>query len=193
MNRAAWVDEVQRRIAIDEGCSVMMYLDSADPPNPTIGIGFNLNRSDARAALLASGVPLEAVEAVIAGTQPMTQSEVTKLFAYSFAPIESEARESLSPGIFDALTDARRFVICDLIYNLGDAGWNAFAETQALIDAAQIAKNAGDGPTASHLFGRAADHLEASLWYSEVGDRAKRDVAMLRNSTWVNATGDGSW
>ena len=51
MNFQEWEAEVQRRIGINEGYSSTVYMDSASPPNPTIGVGFNLNRSDARQAL----------------------------------------------------------------------------------------------------------------------------------------------
>lgn len=185
-----WTYEVRSRIAISEGCRAVMYRDSQGIP--TIGIGFNLNRDDAQHALVLAGVPVAAVPGVCAGTIPLTTAQIDALFSYSFAPILSEARASLAPGTFDALTDARRFVVCDLVYNLGYEGWLDFAATRSLINQAQQAKTAGKLDTAHALFGIAATHLTNSTWYSQVGYRAMRDVAMIRNGVWVDPEGDGS-
>lgn len=192
MTYPEWIAEVTRRIAISEDSRSTMYIDTTG--NPTIGIGFNLNRADARTALEGAGVPPSSVDAVIAGTQSITQPEIDALFRYSLAPIESDARASLAAGIYDDLDDARRFVICDLVYNMGAGadGWGGFDETHAIINQAQAAKNAGNADQASELFGEAADHLEASAWYAQVGNRAGRDVAMMRTSQWCDPEGDGS-
>lgn len=168
----------------------MRYFDSEGVP--TIGIGFNLQRTDARVALETAGVPANEVDAVMNGSEALTQTQIGNLFQYAFKPILSEATDSLSLGTFGRLSDARRFVICDLCYNLGYAGWLSFGETRSIIAQAQEAKDAGDDATASHLFGQAADHLEASLWYTQTGNRAKRDVAMMRASVWCDPYGDGS-
>jgi len=184
-----WLAEVCRRIGINEGRRATMYLDSATPPCRTIAIGFNLERNDARKALASIGVA--DVGGVMGGHVALTDNQIDALFGYSFAPILSESRSSLAPGIFDAMTDARRFVICDLVFNMGLAGWMAFTGTRQLLNEAQAAKNTGDAD-AHLLFGEAADHLTASCWYTQVGNRAKRDVAMIKNGVWVDAYGDGS-
>src|SRR5215468_5410030 len=123
-----WEAEVERRIAINEGRRNKVYMDSASPPNPTVGIGFNLNRSDAPQALASVGADYSAVKS---GT-PLTDDQVNKLFSYSLAPVLDEARHSLQPLHFDSMSDARRFVLCDLVFNLGDAGWHGFVNTRAL-------------------------------------------------------------
>lgn len=188
MDFQQWEAEVQRRIGINEGFKNTMYYDTATPPNPTIGVGFNLNRSDARQALAKIGADYDAV---MQGTA-LSDQQVAQLFAYSFAPVLDEARASLQPMHFDSMSDARRFVICDLIFNLGNAGWLGFTHTRALIDQACHAARSGNSAGAHVLFGEAADALAQAAWYSQVGNRAKRDVAMMRTSNWCNATGDGS-
>jgi hypothetical protein len=127
----------------------------------------------------------------MAGTALASQ-QVADLFAYSFAPIVDQARASLQPFHFDSMTDARRFVICDLVFNLGAAGWNGFSDTRGAIDGACHAGRTGDTASEHALFGTAADDLTSSLWYRQVGNRAKRDVAMLRTSNWCDPNGDGS-
>lgn len=188
MNFQEWEAEVQRRIGINEGYSSTVYMDSASPPNPTIGVGFNLNRSDARQALANVGADYNAV---LNGTA-LTSQQVSALFNYSFAPVLDEARASLEPSHFDSMSDARRFVICDLIFNLGDAGWLSFTNTRSLIDQACHALHTGDTGGAHTLFGQAAVALSQSAWYTQVGNRAKRDCAMMRTSNWCDPNGDGS-
>lgn len=177
-----WIDDAQRRIARYEGIRYLRYYDTRGVP--TIGVGFNLERSDARVALLRSGVAPRDIEGVLTGKIALTTPEVENLFAYSWAPIVSEARASLAPGIFDALTDARRFVICDLAWNLGEAGWATFDNTRAAIAAAQEAKDR-NAPNAHVLFAEAASQLALSLWYQQTGDRAVEDCAMLRSGVYV--------
>jgi hypothetical protein len=182
-----WEAEAQRRVAINEGSRNTVYMDSASPPNPTVGIGFNLNRDDARQALASIGADYDAVKS----GSPLTDAQVSQLFTYSFAPVVDEARASLQPFHFDSMTDARRFVICDLIYNLGNAGWLGFVQTRALLNQACHAQRVGD-PAAHALFVQVAAALANSAWYSQVGNRAKRDCAMMRTSNWCDPSGDGS-
>jgi hypothetical protein len=183
-----WEAAAQKRIGVNEGYAKTVYMDSANPPNPTVGVGFNLNRGDARQALARIGADYNAV---LNGT-PLTDQQVSQLFAYSFAPIVDQARASLAPFHFDSLSDARRFVVCDLTFNLGNQGWLGFVNTRALLDQACHALRAGDGATAHTLFGQVADALASSAWYSQVGNRAKRDCAMMRTSNWCDPNGDGS-
>jgi GH24 family phage-related lysozyme (muramidase) len=186
MTEAEWEAECRRRLTINEGERTQMYHDSVGVP--TIGIGFNLQRPDARAILGKIGADYDAV---MAGTA-LSSQQVADLFAYSFAPIVDQARASLQPFHFDSMTDARRFVICDLVFNLGADGWNGFSDTRGAIDGACHAGRTGDTASEHALFGTAADDLTSSLWYRQVGNRAKRDVAMLRTSNWCDPNGDGS-
>jgi GH24 family phage-related lysozyme (muramidase) len=187
MTPAEFEAEVELRIGINEGDSLVMYHDSLGIP--TIGHGWNLQRDDTPRALAACGVT--DIAGVIAGRTPLTQAQDDKLFAIALGPVESQARASLDPGVFDALSDARRFVLIDLEYNLGTRGWLGFGTTRAIINEAQAAKNAGRDAQASALFAAAAAHLAASAWDGQVGARAKRDEAMMRTSLWVDPNGNG--
>ena len=186
MTADAWMHEVTARIAQSEGYRPQIYCDSLGVH--TIGIGFNMERDDAGALLSQCGASLQSClgGAVLNGLQ------VYKLFALSFAPIVAQARSSLEATHFDNLSDARRFVICDLVYNLGLDGWLAFAGTRRVLDGACHLSALGEHDGAHVAFGIAADHLAGSLWAQEVGDRAKRDIAMLRSSNWVAPGGDGT-
>jgi lysozyme len=188
MTQIEWEAECRRRLTINEGERTTMYHDSLGIP--TIGIGFNLQRSDARAVLARLGASYDAVM----GGAPLTSQQVAGLFQYSFDPIVGQARDSLEPFHFDSMSDARRFVICDLVFNMGagEDGWGGFHNTRATIDQACHAGRTGDTATEHVDFGKAADALAQSTWFTQVGNRAKRDVAMLRTSNWCDPNGDGS-
>lgn len=189
MNGVEWETEVEKRLSINEGRRSTMYYDTKGIP--TIGIGFNLQRSDAKAALAAAGVPDTEIDDVMAGKAPLTDDQIDRLFAYSFAPIISDARGSLPTGIYDSMTDARRFVICDLVFNLGSQQWGGFTQTIGMIADAQQAKN--QGASDAHVkFVALATHMRVLAWYTQVGDRAKRDCAMMQEGIWCNPTRDGS-
>jgi GH24 family phage-related lysozyme (muramidase) len=181
-----WLAEVEHRIMIDEGCCLTRYPDSRGIA--TLGIGYNLQRGDAPTLLASLGIDYAAVMAY----HPITQPQCDALFQACLSGIVAAARNSLAPGIYDALSDARRFVLCDLEYNLGETGWLGFAGTRAILNQAQKTKMAGQLDAAHKLFEVAADHLTASDWYGQVGNRARRNVAMIRSGVWVSATGDGS-
>lgn len=185
--------EVQRRTEINEGCRLERYFDSVGVP--TIAYGFNLERGDAHEALSAVGV--SDPQAVIDGRAGLTQAQADALLARDLPTYIGYARRSLAPGIFDSLTPARQCAIVDLAYNLGESGWGrwgfseGFAGTRALINAGQTAKLAGK-PNAHVYFEQAASHLERSTWHNQVGDRAKRDEAMILDGVLVDPNGDGS-
>lgn len=188
MTPQQWSAEVRRRIAINEGCSLTRYFDTVGVP--TIAYGFNLESGDAATILAQCGVADPV--AVIAGLAPITQAQADATFDLMLPGYVAAARGTLAPGVFDKLSDARRFVIVDLTYNMGAGpdGWGGFTHTQSLINQAAAAP---DPMTKSRLFGQAADALAQSAWYTQVGNRAKRNVAMLRSSNWVDANGNGSY
>jgi GH24 family phage-related lysozyme (muramidase) len=187
MTEQEWTAEVQHRISINEGYRNTKYLDSVGVP--TIGVGYNLLRSDAREELASIGADYDAV---MAGAE-LSDEQVAKLFEYSLTPIVSDARSSLEPTHFDNMSDARRFVLCDLVFNLGLQGWLDFANTRGLIDKACHFKAVGDQDSAHDHFVAAADELASSAYAAQVGNRAKRNAAMLRSSGWVDAQGDGTY
>lgn len=193
MTQAEWRAEVVRRLRINEGVSNTMYHDSVGVP--TIANGFNLQRGDARSVLASVGADYDAVMNGAA----LTDAQVEGVLAVTLADFDNGkslwelASESLQPSHFDTwLTDARKVVVCDLTYNLGDAGWDAFGSTRSLIDQGCHDLAIGHADDAHASFNGAADHLTASAWASQVGDRARRDIAMLRSSVLCDPNGNGS-
>lgn len=174
---------VRSYIAVSEGESLHKYLDSKSIP--TIANGFNLQRDDARMQLRSIGADPDVIMNATACTKGPPHSAARCGIADQIAHAQSLALldRVLEPLIQDAavtvdnfeqLSDARKFVIIDLCYNLGIEQWDAFGPTRALI-------SSGD-------FAGAADHLAASLWYQQTGNRAKRDVAIMRSGEWLPAS-----
>lgn len=185
MTNDQWLAECVSRIAINEGLRCEKYIDSMGLP--TIGVGYNLTRGVA--PLIAVGVPNP--QAVCAGTASITQEQAYGLLRNDLTASISYAQDSLPDGIFDSLTDARRFVVVDLVYNLGCGMWLSFQNTRARIAAAQEAKH-NNKPNAHQLFVDAGDALASSAYYQQTGNRAKRNVAMLISGVWCDPNGDGS-
>lgn len=180
-----WFADATKRMVINEGLKLNRYLDSRGIP--TIGIGYNCTRGVD--PLVACGIPNP--HAVVAGDTGITESQAYCLFNNDFAFAVSDADASLRKGIYNALSDARRFVIADLCYNMGLATWLGFITTRQLIESAEKAKQAGDA-AAHQLFVEAGEHLKASAYYTQTGDRAKRNVAMLTTGIYCKPDGDGS-
>ena len=68
------------------------------------------------------------------------------------------------------LDPCRRAAVCDLIYNLGAAGFAKFHDTIADLKMKD--------------YGAAAVHLEQSRWYKQVGRRGPRIVSLIRTGKW---------
>jgi GH24 family phage-related lysozyme (muramidase) len=182
-----WWDDAFTRTTINEGLRLKAYRDKFG--YWTIGIGHNLITGSAK-SLTDAGIKTTASNLILGMT--ITPAQAQRLFENDFVPCVTRARGSLIPGVFDFLSDARRYVLADLEFNLGDAGWLQFANTRSLINQAQQAKNKGKTKEAHALFLSAGDHLMVSDYYKQVGNRAKRNVAMLRMGIYCDPSGDGS-
>lgn len=179
MTPQAWLDDFCARLELNEGFKTTKYQDSLGIW--TIGVGFNLERPDARAMLAQVGASYDAVMAFM----PLTGVQVVRLLELSVAPIIDEARSSLQPMHYDLLSDARRCAVADLDFNLGLQGWMAFYGVRGLLDEAVHNAVRLHDPTRAHiLFGQAADHLLTTAYASQVGARATRNAQMLRSSVY---------
>lgn len=186
--------QISARLRVNEGCRLTRYFDTLGVP--TIAFGFNLERGDADDVLRACGVAEP--HDVIAGGVALTQAQADALLAHDLPNFIAIARASLAPGIFDALCGPRQAAVVDLAYNLGESGWGrwgyneGFAGTRQLIVDGQDEKHAGQLVAAHAKFVTASAHLLATPYAAQVGDRAKRNAAMIRTGEWCAPTGDGS-
>ena len=94
----------------------------------------------------------------------ITKSNALQLLLYSIPKHEIYAKDLVD---FKDLNDVRKAVVIDLVYNLGKEGFNKFRQTRAFI-------NIGH-------FNNAWKALKASKWFTQVGNRAIRNCAILRD------------
>lgn len=130
-------DMLRVNLPNDEGRKKRLYTDSKG--KVTIGIGRNLTDcgiSDDEMAL-------------------MFENDIKRAVAIA---------QSIVPS-FDQLTEARKYVLCNMAFNLGP-GLRAFEKMLAAVN--------------SEDWERAADEMRDSKWDPEVGARADRLEALMR-------------
>jgi lysozyme len=125
----------------------------------TIGKGFNLECSGAHAVCVAAGVDYAAVMAGAA----ITLDQADAIFESQYEAVAMEARSAL-PGI-DQDPDAVGAVVCDMIFEMGLAGFTAFHQViLGLMERNWAAAIAG---------------MKASRWATQVPSREENDAALL--------------
>ena len=136
-----------------------VYSDQAG--HPTIGIGFNLDRPDAPAAVAAVGLDYNLVRA---GAQDLTSGQIQQLFLQDVDAAVTSARQKV-PN-FDGLPDAAQMVLVDMVFNLGPAGFGNFVR---MINALLVPD-----------WNTVAAEMTNSLWYRQTGPRSAADVSLIR-------------
>lgn len=146
----------------NEGVSDTVYFDTATPPHPTIGIGFNLDRRDARRALKTVGADYDSV---MAGAS-LTFSQIDELFEADLQKAIRLGRAIVGGPAYDKLPEAAKEVVIDMTFNLN----TKFREFRKMLHALRV----GDLETA-------ADELEDSEFFEQVGLRGPRLKLLLLN------------
>jgi lysozyme len=141
-----------------EGVAYSVYDDGLG--NPTIGIGFNLNRGDAPQILASLGLDYKGLRD---GLKTLTKDDVTRLYEYTVKEAEKEVRKYIKN--FDKLSEVRKRVLIDLMFNLGS---HKFSQFKHFIDYVNQGR-----------FNKASLNLSRSLWFRQTGYRGIRLVAMM--------------
>jgi lysozyme len=152
-------DAMERLIAKHEDWRTQTYTDTAG--HPTVGVGFNLDRADAPAKIAALGLDYQKVRDA---EQDLTDAQVHQLFQADLDTAISSAQDLLSN--FDNINDDRQAVVVDMVFNLGADKFSQFTNT---IDAIE-----------NEDWNRAADEMENSKWYDQVGSRGEFDSDTMR-------------
>ncbi len=147
---------LQDFIAKHEGNVDHVYLDSRG--FPTAGIGHLLTGSHLRVG------------------EKVSPQQVTAWFQQDVAKAIEGARRDLGPA-YDRLDEARKIVVIDMVFNLGEGGFGGF---HATIHAIQ-----------SGNFSQAADNMLQSLWARQVGHRAVEDAEIMRSGHLAGGGGTG--
>jgi len=151
-------ETLKRRLIGEEGWRAQAYRDSLGIW--TIGVGFNLQRSDARTLLAWVGADYDAVMAGAA----LSHEQVERLFDRCLTDTEQSLRANV-PG-FSTLPETVRCVLIDMAFNLG---WPRLRGFVGMLAAVQ-----------RRDWGLMADEMLDSLWARQVGCRAQSLAAEIR-------------
>lgn len=154
----AEITRIREYIVSNEGRRSRAYCDTLGLP--TIGVGFNLRRSDAPRRIEALGLNFSQVAA---GTQSLTDDQIDGLFDDDFDTALAGAMD-LVP-CFEILSPGRQDVLVDMAFNVGIAGLSRFSRFLSAL-------NASDWETAEA-------EIVNSLYFRQVGDRGKRNAAAV--------------
>ena len=148
-----------------EGKQNHVYIDTNG--HPTIGIGFNLDRANAKDTLESINVNYTDVRS---GKVDLTDAQVEQLFQQDMQQAINEAQELISN--FDQLPPDRQMVVIDLIFNMGSGTFSEFKETINAIEA--------------NNWEKAAVEMQDSRWFDQVGDRGIANVDVMGSPYSVN-------
>lgn len=113
-----WLKELHIQ---EEGYRTRVYLDTEG--HPTIGIGFNLDRADARTAITSMGFDYVAVKG---GTVNLTYRAVDTLYSQDIqTAIENTKR--LFPNL-QAMPWRKALILVDMMFQLGPSKFSGFAK-----------------------------------------------------------------
>ena len=141
---------VYEQLKIDEGVVYEIYKDHLG--YPTFGVGHLILKED------------EEFGAEI-GT-PVSEKRVRECFEKDLDTATLECYALYGPGTFNALCDEAQQILVNMMFNMGRPRLSKF-------------KKFNDAVT-QELWSKAADEMVDSLWYRQVGDRAKRLEQRMR-------------
>jgi GH24 family phage-related lysozyme (muramidase) len=158
----AWIEhwEGRRNQAYDDATSRPITPGSVVEGHPTVGVGFNLDAPGAQAAIQVLGLDYNQVRS---GGQTLTDDQIDTLLDQTVNQAIQGARQVVPS--FDSLPDDKQVVIVDMVFNLGVRGFSQFVH-------AIQAVNSQDWATA-------AQQMQQSAWFRQVGARASADVNLM--------------
>ncbi len=154
------IERLRALIAEHEGRRATAYKDSRGIP--TVGVGFNLTRPDARQKISALGVNYDLL---CQTTVTLTDAQIDTLLDADIAGALADARVCV--GNFDALPEPAQMVVVDMIFNLGAAGFSKFKKMIGALEQGNLEQ--------------ASKEMQDSAWYAQVKERGVADVALMRS------------
>jgi GH24 family phage-related lysozyme (muramidase) len=116
------LDKVTALLILEEGNRSVVYDDKTGGPwvggphkgHPTIGIGFNLDRSDAKKTLKMFGLDYKAI---LDGSE-LTPAQVTALFQHDLANTIATATDIVGAEAYASLPEPAKEALIDMTFNL---------------------------------------------------------------------------
>jgi GH24 family phage-related lysozyme (muramidase) len=155
-------DDILGFIKKHEGVRPHVYPDSLGIP--TVGIGFNLQRPDAKTIFNKLNLNYNDI---LAGKADLTNDQVKALFTECLQIAYKDVKHYI-PG-FDNLPRNIKLGLLDMSFNLGYTRLSKFAKTKELIQK-------GD-------YKNAAVELKNSKWAGQVGNRARNIINLFSSAS----------
>lgn len=160
------IDAIRKRVAQSESFVPKPYKDSVGIW--TIGIGFNIqSRNDVLQRLKEAGVDPKNIALITQKRQGViTRPQAEKLLSFTL----SEAYDA-ALSIFKSFNSQPleiKGVLTDMVFNMGARKLKQFKKFIESID--------------KKIYQKAAEEMESSLWYKQVGDRAKELTEIVRTT-----------
>ena len=152
--------EISEMLKRHEGVRDKVYQDSED--NPTIGIGFNLNRRDAKREIELLGLDYNDI---LNGKVSLTDKEVNTLFQKDLLNAIKDAKSFLPD--FEEKPNKVKIVLVNMSFNMGLTRLNQFVKFKDAL----IKKD----------YKRASKEMKDSRWYHQVGNRSKELVKIMNS------------
>src|SRR3989304_1439514 len=154
-----FIDILTEHLIRDEGLRLKPYRCTAG--KLTIGVGRNLDDKGLSVTEMQTlGIPPRSIK------DGITKPEALYLLEHD---VEEVIRQTNILPWYGGLCDARKLAVLNLVFNLGFKKFLTFKTTI--------------GHLAAGRWDNAAAALEKSLWYKQVGDRAKRVVRLIKEGT----------
>ena len=158
--------KLKKQLTKHEGKRLKVYKDSEGIP--TIGVGFNLKRSDAKAKIEAFGLNYDDV---VKGKVSLTEAQVDSLLAADIKTAISDCKSTVDG--YSSLSDVRKRVLVDMVFNLGKTRFSKFKKMLAAIKAKDFEKT--------------AEEMKDSKWCRQVKSRCTTLESMMKTNK------DPSW
>ena len=155
-------EDIYNRVKEHEGVKNTIYKDSKG--NPTIGVGFNLNRPDANKRLKNVGADPKLIKS---GKGQLTEKQIDTLYKEDLNKAKNSAKKLVSKT-WDELPKGVQGALTEMAFNLGEGGLAEFKNTLGYIE--------------DKRFKLAAQSMLKSKWARQVGDRAKRLADIIENA-----------
>ena len=158
--KACSCGSIQDMVAWAEGNKACKYLDTEGIP--TIGIGFNLRRGDARSLITSVGANYDKV---LSGSQCLTPAQITQLFNNDLTWAKAGARACIPS--FGNHHNCIQNVLMDMTFNMGRnslCGWPNFV-----------------GQLGRRDYAGAANNMSGTKWCRQVGRRCTRNTDLVRS------------
>lgn len=148
------ISPLEQQIITHEGIRNKVYIDTQG--HPTVGVGFNLDRGDARDKIESLGLDYDAVRS---GTQRLNDQQIISLLRQDIIQA-IQAAKTFAGDAWESLSDTRKRILTDMAFNLGGTRLSKFNRLRKAIQEGN--------------WELAYKSMKESLWYKQTKSRGKR-------------------